>query len=217
MGQSQAAPLSPVGDGPSIFLYMCPKPSTKSWDGRGSTEQRLEAGCIQLTPATSACREERSPLFGSSSYSHQSRHRLRAAEPHVMYRSGLAQNGPCWPLSVLSSPSQLCAGSMAWLSKGWSVWPGMGINHSLGMCPSHSPQSWAKHSWPGRRCCRPCSPEPRWARCQPGCHGSGALLPGSALSPGHTAVEVPGLSIPPVASGTAVPGFCGGLSCRECD
>lgn len=125
MGQSQGSSEPCGGWTISFLLYICLMPSTKCWDGRGSTEQRLEAGCIQLTPATSARWEERSPLFGNSSYSHQTTHRALPCY----------ENGPCSPLPVLSSPSRVGAGSTSWLSKGSSGCPGMGMKSQAGNAP----------------------------------------------------------------------------------
>lgn len=134
---------------------------------------------------------------------------LRAAEPRVMDRSGLAQNGPRCPLPVLSSPSQLCAGSISWLSRGWSVWPEMGMRSQPGNAPlCTAPQSPPRGQTTagvaeGSACpCRRCSPQNTlWGRGQLGLARSCAGVPGSGLSPGSTAVDVAGLThIPSPAS-----------------
>lgn len=127
MGQSQAAPPSPVGDGPSlscsVFVqFQAPSAGmgevarNKGWRQVVFSSHQLpllagKKGALCLETAATPTK----PRTG-----------LRAAEPPVMYRSSLAQNGPCSPLPMLSSPSQLCAESISWLSKGWSVWPGDG-------------------------------------------------------------------------------------------
>lgn len=118
-----------TGDRPSSFhcaFVRCQAPSSgcvRYW------EQRLEAGCIQLTPATSVCREERSPLFGNSSYSHKTTRGASArAKAGVRYKSYFAQKGTRprrrSPRGVRSMSRQ-DMGRAALFSAGLSVWPGM--------------------------------------------------------------------------------------------
>lgn len=134
-------------------------PSTKCWDGRGSTEQRLEEGCIQLTPATSGCWEERSPLFGNSSYSHRTTHRaLRCRTPCY----GQEWFGTKWSLSpsprAALTLTALCRERFLALQRFERVARDGDEIPAWECSPLRSPTEptpWAKHSCRGRRCCPP--------------------------------------------------------------
>lgn len=162
-------------------------PSTKCWDGRGSTEQRLEEGCIQLTPATSGCWEERSPLFGNSSYSHRTTHRaLRCRTPCY----GQEWFGTKWslfpPPRAAITLTALCRERFLVLQRFERVARDGDEIPAWECSPLRSPTEptpWAKHSCRGRRCCPPLPalqpPNTRRARSQLGLTrigGSGARL-----------------------------------------
>lgn len=136
MGQSQAAPPSPVEDGPSLscsIFVQFQAPSAGTGEVARNKGWRQVVFSSHQLPLLAG--KKGALCLGTAATPSKPRTGLRAAEPHVIYGSGLAQNGPCGPLPVQSSPSQLCAGSTSWLSRGWSVWPRMGMRSQPGNAP----------------------------------------------------------------------------------
>lgn len=188
VGQSQAAPPSPAGDGPSLsccVFVRCRAPSAGMGEvARNKGWRKVVFSSHQLPLAAG---KKGALCLETAATPTKPRTGLCAAEPHVTARSGLAQNGPCSPLPVLPSPSRLYAGSASWLSKGLSVWPGMGMKSQPGNAPlcaaPRSPprgQSTAAVAGGAARPCLRCShPNTRRARSQLGLTrigGSGARL-----------------------------------------
>lgn len=196
-----------AGDRPSSFHCAFVRCQAAGTGCARYPEQRLEAGCIQLTPATSARWEERSPLFGNSSYSHKTTRGASArARAGVRYKSHFAQKGTRPPRRsprAVRGGSRQDTGRAPPFCAALSVWPGMKSQH--GDVRPAEPAPRAGHG----RCAR---------RGLPGRPGPAASLwsqltrrlsaipgPGSLLPRGGTAADVAGVTPTPSASITPLP------------